>query len=600
MTRTWQTGVIALRLGLISISFFITMLASVATAAPAKKDPIEIAPPRNDVDYDRPTPAVIKQCTIRQEELVGISALVVRYPRDKLLQAFAATRGDRVVGHWSLFKRSVEFHRDIDTDFDIKADQSGPPDSPNEPVGGGGACDRDPHRKISDFVARLRAIEREMAETPTTQHARLASERLDILEQVLDNCADVDRGFWTKQLAETLAAFVHAGLAPDGVVRLERLGETISGDEQLSALIAFLLAQSRYAADMRQPDVDGQRVQARWFDDLSKLVIKHPEAPETAEALLQLAFRDEFEGREHDAVRRYGSIVEQFPELSAASKAAGAIRRLQLVGKHLELSGSGLNGEEVSAVHARGVPAVIYWWSTKCEACKDDINRIRELRDRFGRRTFAVIGISLDDDKTQLSTFLQKEPMPWPLIHEPEGLDSKLAAEFGVLVVPTMFLLDADGKVVNRNANLADVTTILMAQRTLTGPSTPEGQAIIVALTQAEEVWALANEEAMKSRVFVRPEVWDSCMSNLLAIKTAGFPADFSTAWEAYILSCKERCDALKKAGSAFDLTAAAVNVAVTGGAAFVGEVERSRESSKAFSDAVVRLKLAAKRHGIE
>ena len=46
---------------------------------------------------------------------------------------------------------------------------------------------------------------------------------------------------------------------------------------------------------------------------------------------------------------------------------------------------------------------------------------------------------------------------PWPHLYEPGGLDSRLATELGILTLPTMILLDKDGKVINRNIHAAEL-----------------------------------------------------------------------------------------------------------------------------------------------
>lgn len=67
-----------------------------------------------------------------------------------------------------------------------------------------------------------------------------------------------------------------------------------------------------------------------------------------------------------------------------------------------------------------------------------------------------MVGIALDTDKPELVKFLKANPIPWPQLHEAEGLDGRLAQELGVLTLPTMLLLDADGKVVDRNLAITE------------------------------------------------------------------------------------------------------------------------------------------------
>ena len=52
---------------------------------------------------------------------------------------------------------------------------------------------------------------------------------------------------------------------------------------------------------------------------------------------------------------------------------------------------------------------------------------------------------------------MKAKPIAWPQLHEAGGLDGRLAEELGVLTLPTMILLDADGKVVDRNVVITEL-----------------------------------------------------------------------------------------------------------------------------------------------
>jgi hypothetical protein len=92
-----------------------------------------------------------------------------------------------------------------------------------------------------------------------------------------------------------------------------------------------------------------------------------------------------------------------------------------------------------------------------------DIAQIRELYTKYGPKKFAVVGVALDTDKEQLAKYLQGKPIPWPQLHETGGLDGRLAEELGVLTLPTMLLIDADGKVVDRSLVITDLEKKLEA-----------------------------------------------------------------------------------------------------------------------------------------
>ncbi|MBM4012055.1 MAG: redoxin domain-containing protein [Planctomycetes bacterium] len=325
---------------------------------------------------------------------------------------------------------------------------------PRVPGRGPAAGTGDVAENLKPLLAKLRELEGAMTAAALAARPALAAEYVGLLEQAVVAAADTDKPFWTNQLVETIAAYVQEGLLPDGIAKLEKLAEAAKGDDTAAAFATFRLIQARYTVGMEQPGFDGEELQKAWFADLQAFADAYPKAPESAEALLQLAFRDEFEGRDQEAVGRYAAIASSFPDTPQARKAAGAVRRLESIGKPLALAGSTVDGKRVAVQDLKGVPVLVHYWSTDCEPCKVDLAQIRELQAKHGPKKFRVVGVALDGDKAKLAKFLQAKPLPWPQLHEPGGLDSRLAEEFGVLALPTMVLVGADGNVIDRNVSI--------------------------------------------------------------------------------------------------------------------------------------------------
>ena len=322
---------------------------------------------------------------------------------------------------------------------------------------GGAESGPQENERIKPLLAKLREIEGKLQNAGAEGRRQLAGEQVGLLEQVVAAVEPAEQPFWVKQLAETIAASVQEGSLPDGIGRLEKLARAVSADEPLEAFVAFRLASARYAANMQEPGADVGKVQTAWLEELRQFVDKHPKSPDAAEAMLQMGISDEFSGKEKEALERYAAIIENFPDSASAKKARGAARRLESVGKPLSLSGTAIDGKPVSLDSLRGRPVLVHYWATWCEPCKVDIAQIRELYAKYGPKKFAVVGIALDSDKQQLAKFLAAKPIPWPQLHEAGGLDGRLAEELGVLTLPTMFLVGADGNVVDRNLVITDL-----------------------------------------------------------------------------------------------------------------------------------------------
>ncbi len=68
-----------------------------------------------------------------------------------------------------------------------------------------------------------------------------------------------------------------------------------------------------------------------------------------------------------------------------------------------------------------------------------------------------MVGVNVDQQRSTALEFVQRNQLAWPNIHEPGGLDSRPALELGVLTLPTMLLLDEQGRLVNRNIHVSEL-----------------------------------------------------------------------------------------------------------------------------------------------
>jgi hypothetical protein len=105
----------------VGVVFSLPMVASAAT--PTVDQALKLAPIQKDVEYDSPPAADIPKCTIKAEKIGNQTGWVVRSPNGQTLREFVDTNGDNVVDRWSYYKDGVEVYRDIDENFNGKADQ---------------------------------------------------------------------------------------------------------------------------------------------------------------------------------------------------------------------------------------------------------------------------------------------------------------------------------------------------------------------------------------------------------------------------------------------------------------------------------------------
>ena len=94
-----------------------------SAAAPSAEQALKLVPVQSGVDYDRPSPAEAAKCRIVAKKIDGHVGWVVESPSGVVLRVFVNTNDDNVVDQWSYYKDGLEVYRDIDANFNGKADQ---------------------------------------------------------------------------------------------------------------------------------------------------------------------------------------------------------------------------------------------------------------------------------------------------------------------------------------------------------------------------------------------------------------------------------------------------------------------------------------------
>lgn len=317
-----------------------------------------------------------------------------------------------------------------------------------------------PGEKSLELLDALQKLETALAQARSAEEvASLHAQRADLMERIAAESKPQDQAVWLRQLADLLGAAVQSGQFPEGMKRLETLLAKVSGDPQardLGAHVRFVQMSAAYALAIQAKGADYAKVQADWLKALEAYVAEYRNTPDSAEAMLQLAIAQEFAGREEEARRWYSRIAADFSDTPSARKATGALRRLESVGKVLALTGKSPTGTTVDLAKYRGQVVLIQYWATWCEPCKTDMATLKELQAKYSR-DLAVIGVNLDNTEAELSAFLKENALPWSQIFEPGGLESRPAVEMGILTLPTMILVDQQGRVVHRNITAGEI-----------------------------------------------------------------------------------------------------------------------------------------------
>lgn len=102
-----------------------------------------------------------------------------------------------------------------------------------------------------------------------------------------------------------------------------------------------------------------------------------------------------------------------------------------------------------------GRPVVLRFWADWCKFCEPEMRLIDTVRQRHAERGLAVLAVNAGQDRATVAAFMQKLGVGYPAALDE---NSKIAKSYGVVGLPTTFLIDGRGIVRGKIVGEADAT----------------------------------------------------------------------------------------------------------------------------------------------
>lgn len=131
---------------------------------------------------------------------------------------------------------------------------------------------------------------------------------------------------------------------------------------------------------------------------------------------------------------------------------ADDLKRVRLLGNEVPLNFTCVQGREIKAEDLRGRPVFVIFFAEFSPPSTAALATLQRAVAELPKGVVRVVGIDLDEKRETLAALMKTRGIAWPVAFDGKSWQSPLVRDLGINALPTVWLLDARGRLRSLNA----------------------------------------------------------------------------------------------------------------------------------------------------
>lgn len=112
----------------------------------------------------------------------------------------------------------------------------------------------------------------------------------------------------------------------------------------------------------------------------------------------------------------------------------------------------------------RGQYVLIEFWASWCPDCQKETENMKQMYATYAPQGVVFVGVSFDTDRDQWQQYIIENGLSWIQFSELKPWkESSISTAYNVRWIPTLYLIDKDGRVVLGTVSVAEMSSRLAA-----------------------------------------------------------------------------------------------------------------------------------------